>query len=370
MIRQLEIEGFRAFPRFTLSGLGRVNLLVGKNNSGKTSVLEAVEALAAAGDLRVFTTAMLRRGEQTVNESGSRRSRELEIGALFHGFRVRPGVSFAVRSLNGASARCMRARIVEADERQQELFDPDDEDASGPLALELGWQGLKQDVDERLRLTASGGLSLGGSQRFSHGGPIREDEDRSRFITPAALSSDDVIALFEQLVLTPEEDQVVEALKSIEPTIERIASIGSERRGQYPTSAARAGIVLRCAGTAQRIPIGSMGDGVWRMLGLALGLATSAGATLLVDEIDTGLHFTAMSDMWRLVLDTAARLDVQVFATTHNSDCWTSLAAVCRSSERLEEEATIQRVERDKQFAVAFSRREMIIAADRRIEVR
>ncbi len=103
MIRQLEIEGFRAFPRFVLGGLGRVNLLVGKNSSGKTSVLEAVEALAVAGDLRVFTTAMLRRGEQTVEESGSRRSRELEIGALFHGFRVRPGVGRrASRSPSGA----------------------------------------------------------------------------------------------------------------------------------------------------------------------------------------------------------------------------------------------------------------------------
>ncbi|HHC24806.1 MAG TPA: ATP-binding protein [Desulfobacterales bacterium] len=44
---------------------------------------------------------------------------------------------------------------------------------------------------------------------------------------------------------------------------------------------------------------------------------------LLIDEIDTGLHFTVMENMWRLITQTAKRLDVQVFATTHNSDCWT-----------------------------------------------
>src|SRR5262245_27193944 len=42
MIRELTLKNFRAFRELHLTGLGRVNLLVGANNSGKTSVLEAV----------------------------------------------------------------------------------------------------------------------------------------------------------------------------------------------------------------------------------------------------------------------------------------------------------------------------------------
>jgi AAA15 family ATPase/GTPase len=42
MLRSLKIENFRCFPSFELKQLGRVNLLVGKNNSGKTSILEGI----------------------------------------------------------------------------------------------------------------------------------------------------------------------------------------------------------------------------------------------------------------------------------------------------------------------------------------
>ena len=54
-------------------------------------------------------------------------------------------------------------------------------------------------------------------------------------------------------------------------------------------------------GISDRIPIGSMGDGIWRLLGLALALALTEGGILLVDEIDTGLHYSVMENMWKLV---------------------------------------------------------------------
>jgi AAA15 family ATPase/GTPase len=40
-----------------------------------------------------------------------------------------------------------------------------------------------------------------------------------------------------------------------------------------------------------------------------------------------------MSDMWKLIWETAKRLNVQVFATTHNSDCWRSLAEIVEQEE-------------------------------------
>jgi predicted ATPase len=50
MISSIRIEGYRGFEHFEMSGLGRVNLLVGTNNSGKTSVLEAIYLLSSMGD--------------------------------------------------------------------------------------------------------------------------------------------------------------------------------------------------------------------------------------------------------------------------------------------------------------------------------
>jgi AAA15 family ATPase/GTPase len=106
------------------------------------------------------------------------------------------------------------------------------------------------------------------------------------------------------------------------------------------------------------------------MLGLALATVGAANGVLFVDEIDTGLHFSAMSDMWQLIWETAKRLNVQVFATTHSSDCWTSLASIASREDTSEDGITIQRIERDKDVGIVFSEREIVVAANRGIEVR
>jgi len=46
MLNSLEIKNFRILEDFKVSKLGRVNLIVGKNNSGKSSVLEALRIYA------------------------------------------------------------------------------------------------------------------------------------------------------------------------------------------------------------------------------------------------------------------------------------------------------------------------------------
>jgi AAA15 family ATPase/GTPase len=113
-----------------------------------------------------------------------------------------------------------------------------------------------------------------------------------------------------------------------------------------------------------------MGDGIWRMLGIAIGLVTAKDGILLVDEIDTGLHYAVMSDMWRLVERTAERLNVQVFATTHSRDCYESLASIAHESVTENSKVTIQRIEREKGTTVAFTERDIVIAAERGLEVR
>jgi predicted ATPase len=113
-----------------------------------------------------------------------------------------------------------------------------------------------------------------------------------------------------------------------------------------------------------------MGDGMWHMLGIALSVVRAQGGVLLIDEIDTGLHYSVMGDMWRLVHDAAKRLDVQVFAATHSRDCYQSLAAIVEAGAASRPEVTIQRIERGNPRAVAFTDDEIRIAAEIGAEVR
>lgn len=118
------------------------------------------------------------------------------------------------------------------------------------------------------------------------------------------------------------------------------------------------------------MPIGTMGDGIWRLLAVTLALIRASGGVLLVDEIDTGLHFSVMEKMWKLVTETAQQLNVQVFATTHSSDCWKALASVSRSDVSQDSEVTIQRIEKTRSEAVHFSESEIVFAAEGDIEIR
>jgi hypothetical protein len=197
----------------------------------------------------------------------------------------------------------------------------------------------------------------------SRAGEVAKPRGPVVFIATEGLTRDRVVSIFDSIVLTPDEGIVLRALHTIEPAIERIASVGTNKRS--PWRDGHGGIVMMVAG--QRVPVGSLGDGIWRLLGIALSLARARGGVLLVDEIDTGLHYSVLVDMWRLVFETARSLDVQVFATTHSRDCYEALAAVTEPGRN---EISLQRIERGKVDAIAFSELEIRQAAERGLEVR
>jgi hypothetical protein len=377
VLRTLSLESYRGFRRFELHDLGRVNLIVGTNNSGKTSILEAAHMLVGHGDATAIWSALARRGEDYEVREDGRFLRNYSIRHLFAGHELAIGARFMLTGRTERTAIGFIAEVhdrEEADDRrfsQPRLFEsldqPGTAEQASAYALRLAWDG-EPPIAVTVEVNRGGGVS---GESIRRARPVEAPRSVVRFITAAALSPDAVIEFFEGIVLTPEEEFIVRALQIIEPTIERLATSGTERwRGTTYRSTPKGGLLLRCAGIRDRIPIGSMGDGIWRLLGLSLALVHCRDGILLVDEIDTGLHYSVMEKMWRLVTETARRLNVQVFATTHSRDCFESLAAVCREDVSAGSEVTIQRIEREKGRSVAYTEQEIVAAARRGLEVR
>src|ERR1035441_859931 len=106
MISSLTIEGYRCFDHFEMSGLGRVNLLVGKNNSGKTSGLEAIYLLMSQGDPSSLSYVRQNRSEVfEVSTSPLVERTELDASHLFAGHSVRVGSRFRLSASNDSTAR-------------------------------------------------------------------------------------------------------------------------------------------------------------------------------------------------------------------------------------------------------------------------
>ena len=95
MVKELRLRNFRSFTSFEIRELGQVNLLVGQNNSGKTSILEALSLLFAT-DPRALYTALIRRGEEVWDDSEGAKYREVDIRRLFNGFNIEPGSRFQI----------------------------------------------------------------------------------------------------------------------------------------------------------------------------------------------------------------------------------------------------------------------------------
>ena len=51
MIKDLYIENFRGFDKLKIDDIKKINFLVGKNNCGKTSVLEAISLMISIFDV-------------------------------------------------------------------------------------------------------------------------------------------------------------------------------------------------------------------------------------------------------------------------------------------------------------------------------
>ena len=100
-------------------------------------------------------------------------------------------------------------------------------------------------------------------------------------------------------------------------------------------------------------------------------MADSENAYLLVDEIDTGLHYRTITDLWRLVFDTAERLNVQVFATTHSWDGVRSFSEALDLEEDKEIAALFRLERRGPQIVpVKYTAEELTFITEQDIEVR
>lgn len=373
MIKTLVVENYRSFPRFELGSLGRVNLLVGMNNSGKTSLLEAIQVVMSNADSKVMWSIGVRRGESARGAGDPRHLfDEVDLNSWFHGFELHNGSSMTLSAALDTHLQECRLEVVKASptngqhsvsvsgttttlspSMQAEVDEPF---SPSGLMLSVTASDLKSKQNWTAPLSTRGGVQAGSAWREAE-----DREVRTTFVPTNGISTLDLVSMIDDITLTDEEALVLQALQSLDDRIERFAP--KDRHG-IPQ------IVVRLKGAAKPLPIGVLGDGVNRLLTIAVALAKSAHGILLIDEIDTGLHHTTMDRMWSFIRSAAEKLNVQVFATTHSRDCYESLATICQETPETLSNVSIQRIEQGRQSAVSYSEAEILAVARRGLEVR
>ncbi|MFM7906500.1 MAG: AAA family ATPase, partial [Microcystis sp.] len=215
MLQSLKIEGFRGFQNFEMANLGRINLLVGKNNSGKTSILEAIQFLYAQNNIDIFLETISYRGEFGWSESNlPSRTKVFEICHLFHGHEIIPSKKIIISGY-GKSYLASVTISVESIPIQLSLFSGKNDDLNqnndnnfdneewGKLLLSIGWIGSQKPIE--MELLANGTLArdytrrMASLSRISHKIGI-DNKIELKFLTPFSLTSSDMAALFDNIV--------------------------------------------------------------------------------------------------------------------------------------------------------------------------
>ena len=307
MIRSFEIRNFKRFERLDVDGLGRITVMGGRNNTGKSSFLEAVFMHYDRFNPGMLVRHMSWRGvqEMTVRESALAPAfhrydvtRCLRLGA------VQNGSSDAVEITVDPNSRLRRIALRAVAERP----------LTGPGRLADRGASIA-DVAVRLRYLHDN-QEVNKADLVVHGDELRLNLETEPDKVPTAvylgarmLGDPNVDAeRFGELDVAGETEYLTDFLKIIDS---RIVSLSSISMGNLSLLHADIGI-------GRKIPVNFLGDGTLRLLGIILAMAHARHGVVLIDEIDSGLHHSVLPAMWTRVAAAADHFDCQILATTHS----------------------------------------------------
>ncbi len=356
MLNNLRIKNFRMLEDLHIAKLGRVNLIVGKNNCGKSTVLEALRLYAGRAHPNLLQAILFDHDEslRAIRGNGSVENNS-EWWAIKHLFPNREfpkadGKPILIQTegdeLNtliqlehifyylrteedkGDDGEILQRRSRVVVSKTEEVDDPE---LTLRPAIRVNFGNISTrsawlDIEDEMR-------------RTSHSLAWRMVEDlpviRHKYLPTHFLPPSELASLWDETTLSPNEAFVLQALRIIEPDVEGLAFVKSSERDRY--ARAREGYsrtaddrvaIIKLKNQEMPIPLNSMGDGMLRILQLILAMFPARGGLFLVDELENGLHYSVQEEVWKLIFKLATDLDIQVFVTTHSWDCIESFTKV------------------------------------------
>ncbi|MBS3030235.1 MAG: AAA family ATPase [Dolichospermum sp. DET50] len=352
-LENVTIHQFRGLRDLELKDIGRINLLVGINNSGKTSVLEALSVYCHPLDIKVWLSTARQR------EQDIRVSRTQSIDALRWLFThnsasiVEPDKPIILISSTGLfSVEKLIARYEEMEgiwlSEERDIINPIDrneEEIENEQEIENEYSpGVRKGIDLKIEVfTNDHHLSLiDQSPNFTENFLLWEDEPLYRLsgtrepslntsiVTPSSHRS--TIGQFRLLTEARFQNFKSDVVKLLQQMDKNISDIEILLSPESMNSRFNIYIQHERLGLA---PVSTFGDGIRRLLHIALKLASVKGGILLIDELESTIHTEALQNSFQWLVKWCTEMDVQLFATTHSLEAVDALLEVTESDSDL-----------------------------------
>jgi len=357
MITGFEIKGFKGLAHLFIPQLTRITLVGGKNNVGKTSLLEAVFLFFDRINPQMLTNQFARRGVSVL---------PLEPDAMwapiFHDYEMKKEISISVTSVNSTETMSIKfnpnytpslVRAKTTGQRGQQLQIRTDQKPTPSYALDITYKINGKKATSHL-LMGIEGLGL-------HVDYMKAEKTQAVFISSRSLMNPNEDAeRFGKLDIMGKQDEVIKFLRIIEPNLTGLSSV----------SMGNISMIHGDIGLNRKIPVSYMGEGVSKLLSIILAIANAKDGIVLIDEFENGLHYSVMQKIWEGIGRAAREFNCQVIATTHSYECLD--AAYNGFSGDLQNDFTYLRLDRidDETKAKIFDFDMLKVAIDTNSEVR
>ena len=354
MFKNLRIKNFKLFKNVEFTKLSHVNLLAGRNNVGKTTLLEAMLLFAKLGSPAIIIS-ILQNRDLLLNVSPQKAFIDIPVQHLFPNSEFPTGESIYIGDFSGSEYIDIKRVFYKI-----EILPPEHDSGQEinfiypqHMEIELGDELPKTPnipVRQKLKITyhlerPDDGISITTPANFNF-----ETVDSRYFnemlatertgtvmdtaVYPVAyvpthvLSLDYLSEIWDYMIQSNSDDEsdVIQTLKLIQPSIVDVRFIKSQFDNKRTA-------IVKLEGQKERVPLKNLGQGMSRLLQLALSLVRAKNGFLLIDEFENGVHYSVQSEVWNMLFTSAKEFNVQIFATTHSKDTVESFGKIWQQHE-------------------------------------
>ena len=314
--KNIEIKNFRGIDHLKIDDFSRVNILLGQNSSGKSSVLECLLLMMGMSNPDL---------PQTINSIRSRiYSGFADLTYIFHrlDLKTKPEIS---SELFDSTKRHLSLDLTYVFDGQSQAGLQNGQIPTSETKTFLNTLKMLFDVEFGQQKNTYECTLTANQQGLISNKKLAEGylEKNSVAFLPADLAAGNPVNDLVELIKRRLKGTVAERLKNFDSRIttleilNNVAYVGLE-------------------GIDQLMAVNMQGDGLRRYLNIVAASANPMNNILLIDEIENGLHYSAYKKLWEAIFSLATTTNKQVFVTTHSKETLSHL------NEMLEEHPAYQ----------------------------
>ncbi|WP_017294226.1 AAA family ATPase [Geminocystis herdmanii] len=305
MLSKFGIKNYRCFDELNLENIARLNLIGGMNNVGKTSLLEAIFLYLGANVPDLALRVNMYRGMEQFNHS---------LDSLWGWLFTNKSINNIIQ-LTGINEEGIKEIVEIQLTHSDNLKLSSSEDINGSNAQSFSSLTTELIPNELNFIYQKNNQKFISSLTLTSNGLIGKREQitliQGVFITSTIRSTREDVERFSNLEKVNRQGEIVDTLKLLEPRLQRLAIL---IQGGFPVIAGDIGI-------GELIPMAYMGEGICRLLSIILAIATTKNGIVLIDEIENGLHYSKIVEIWKAIDLISHKMNTQIFATTHSMEC-------------------------------------------------